>query len=329
MSRLRSGAEGDSQMFITCNPDPDSFLCKWIEWWLDSDGFPIKERSGVKRFYYTINSEMKFADTAEELVERYPEAAWIDNPNTREKVFIRPKTMTFISGTIFDNPALIAANPSYLAELNALPEIEKSRLLHGNWYVRPEGANYFDRKWLREAPTVPTRAICCRAWDRASTEPSDVNPKPDYTACTKMYRDVDNNFYITGEFHHDCHDKKDPNVFGRFRERPGKREELIMKQAKYDGKDCVIVFSKDPGSAGEMEYTETAKKFITEGFRVQKDPMPPQNSKLTRYSPFSAACEAGMVYIVKSTFNPETLEAFLKEHEAFDGERSSKLRKDD
>ena len=57
--------------------------------------------------------------------------------------------------------------------------------------------------------------------------------------------------------------------------------------------------------------------------------MPTQNGKLTRYLPFSSAAENGLVYLVKNTFNPATLEAFFKENEAFDGERSSDHRKDD
>ena len=45
--------------------------------------------------------------------------------------------------------------------------------------------------------------------------------------------------------------------------------------------------------------------------------------------PVSAAIENGFVYIVESTFNKVTLEAFYKELEAFDGERSTRTRKDD
>ena len=329
MSRLRSAAEGNSQLFCTMNPDPDSFMREWVDWWIDEEGYPIPERSGVKRYFCRHNGEMKFADTKEELKERFPEALKVWNPLTKKYVEVEPKSMVFINGTIFDNPALIAANPQYLAELNSLPEIEKARLLHGNWDARPEGANYFDRKWLKKADSIPLNAVSCRAWDKASTEPSDVNTHPDYTASTKMYKSKDGFFYIVGNYHPDIHDKKDPDVLGKFRERPGARDTLILKQAKYDGADCAVVFSQDPGQAGVTEYQESAKKLIEEGFRVSKDPMPPINSKLSRYTPFSSACENGLVYIVESTFDRKTLEAFYGEHEAFDGERSTRTRKDD
>lgn len=332
MSRLRSAAEVKSSMFISCNPDPDSFIAQLIDWWLDEEGFPDKEKSGKIKYYGSINNEIYFTDTIEEMEELHPEVCWIPNPLTGEKIYTPPKTITFIGGTIFDNPALIASNPNYLAELNALPQVEKDRLLHGNWYARPEGSSHFQRKWLRVTEQVPAGAIFCRAWDKAATEPSEKNQFPDYTASVKMAKDKLGFYYLIGDYQEDNFDKKDckhNKVFGRFRERSGSRDVLIQKQTEHDGENCTVVFSQDPGSAGVTEFTESAKKLISEGYVVKKDPMPTQNGKLTRYLPFSSAAENGLVYLVKNTFNPATLEAFFKENEAFDGERSSDHRKDD
>lgn len=332
MSRLRSAAKAPSSMFISCNPDPDSFIAKLIDWWLDEDGFPDKEKSGKTKFYGSINNEIFFTDTEEEMAELYPAVVWVWNPLTEERVYVSPKTITFIGGTIFDNPALIAANPQYLAELNALPQIEKDRLLHGNWYARPEGSSHFQRKWLMSIDRVPKSVIWCRAWDKAATEPSEINQFPDYTASVKMGKCKDGFFYLVGDYHEDNYDKKDSKqvkVEGRFRERSGQRDVKIKRQAAHDGVECVVVFSQDPGSAGVTEYTESAKKLILEGHRVKKDPAPTQNGKLTRYLPFSSAAENQMVYILKHTFSPATLDAYFKESEAFDGERSSDHRKDD
>jgi phage terminase large subunit-like protein len=332
MSRLRSAAKAHSTMFISCNPDPDSFIAQLIDWWLDEDGFPDKEKSGVTKFYGSTNNEIFFTDTEEEMAELYPQVCWVWNPLTEEKVYVSPKTITFIGGTIFDNPALIAANPLYLADLNALPQIEKDRLLHGNWYARPEGSSHFQRKWLQNVDKVPDGAVYCRAWDKAATEPSEVNAHPDYTASVKLAKDRNGFFYLIGDYHKDNFDKKDSKhtkVSGRFRERSGIRDNIIQKQSEHDGTNCTVVFSKDPGAAGVTEFTESAKKLIMEGHVVKQDPMPTQNGKLTRYLPFSSAAENGLVFIVKSTFSPATLDAFFKENEAFDGQRSSDHRKDD
>lgn len=105
---------------------------------------------------------------------------------------------------------------------------------------------------------------------------------------------------------------------------------MIQKQAKKDGVDVSVVFAQDPGQAGKTEFAESAKKLIEKGFVVKADPSPSNKSKLTKFSPFASACENGLVYIDKASFgNQETYEAFCKELESFDGERSTSTRKDD
>lgn len=44
-----------------------------------------------------------------------------------------PPSRCFIPATIFDNPALLANDPGYLARLEALPEAQKRMLLYGDW----------------------------------------------------------------------------------------------------------------------------------------------------------------------------------------------------
>ena len=39
----------------------------------------------------------------------------------------------FIPSSVFDNPALLANDPGYLASLASLPEAEKQALLYGSW----------------------------------------------------------------------------------------------------------------------------------------------------------------------------------------------------
>ena len=50
-SRNRSTCGVKPYIRATCNPDPDSWVAKFIEWWIDNDtGYPIKERSGRIRW---------------------------------------------------------------------------------------------------------------------------------------------------------------------------------------------------------------------------------------------------------------------------------------
>ncbi len=329
LSRLRSEADMDSFCMATMNPDPDSWVVKWVEWYLDEDGFFIPERNGQIRYFIVHENQPIFRDTAQELKDEFPDLLRVHNPVDDVYVQLEPKSFCALFGTIFDNPALIKANPNYLAELKSLPEVDRARLLDGNWYYRPKGANYFDRTWLKPASIVPARAQCCRAWDKAASEPSEVYRQPDYTASIKMWKTSDGYYYITGGYIKEAHDDKDPQILGKFRKRAGDRDNMILKQSQLDGTDCKVVFPVDPGAAGKTEFVNSAKDLAQHGFIVKKDPMPPQKSKLMRFLPFASAAENGLVHIVESTFNPRTFDMFLTELEKFDGEPSTDLRKDD
>ena len=332
LSRLRSAADMNSFCLGTCNPDPDSWVIDWIKWYLDELGFPREDRCGVVRYFYVIEDRPVFRNTKEELYEEYPELGKILNPVTGEILDVPPKSFCFINGTIFDNPALIAANPKYLSELMSLPKVEKDRLLHGNWYARAKGSNYFKRESLIKVEKVPDDIISCRAWDKASQEPSEVNRSPDYTACSPKFSKCANGMYwLEGDYSPETNDddSEQPSVLGRFRRTPGERDRRIEEQARADGKDTTVIFGVDPGQAGKVEFQESAKKILEAGFDVRADPMPTNKSKVVKFSPFSAACEAGLVHIVENTFNPETLAAFYTENEAFCGNRSTSTRKDD
>lgn len=41
-----------NRLFGTCNPDPDCWVAKFIDWWIGEDGYPISERNGVPRYCF-------------------------------------------------------------------------------------------------------------------------------------------------------------------------------------------------------------------------------------------------------------------------------------
>ena len=125
LSRNRSTCGVRPYVKATCNPDADSWVAKFIAWWIDQDtGYPIPERSGVIRWFIRREEVVHWADTKEELWEQF-------NLKTPEELS-EPKSVTFIMSSIYDNQALLKIDPGYLANLKALPIIERERLLRGN-----------------------------------------------------------------------------------------------------------------------------------------------------------------------------------------------------
>lgn len=59
------------------------------------------------------------------IVGRKPSETYIDEQSGQSRCFI--------PATIYDNPTLLENDPGYVQRLEALPEIEKLRLLYGNW----------------------------------------------------------------------------------------------------------------------------------------------------------------------------------------------------
>ena len=138
LSRNRSTCGVRPYVRATCNPDSDSWVARFISWWIDQDtGYAIPERSGLLRYFIRIDGEIHWADTPDELAAEFrvsPELC---------------KSATFISSSIFDNKVLLKADPGYLASLNALSLVEKERLLRGNWKIRPAAGLYFKRDMFR------------------------------------------------------------------------------------------------------------------------------------------------------------------------------------
>ena len=331
IGRMRSESEVSSFSLCTCNPDSDSWVVKFVLPYLNEEGDPSDEMCGKVMYFVIDNDEPIMAHSAQELKDKYPHLTTQENINTGEIIQVEPKSIVFIGGTIFDNPALIRLNPNYLASLKAQTAINRARLLDGNWFVREQAASYFQREWLNKIDykDVPKNLKYVRAWDKAASIPSEKYKYPDYTTSTKMAKDTDGNIYIFGDYDYDAIDEKS-KIYGRFRRLPGQRDNLILQQSKIDGDDVTVILPKDPSGAGIIEYTESAKKLIVEGFVVKPDPTPSNKGKLQRYMPFSSACQNGFVYIVEDSFpNKETLEHWYKENESFNGERSTATVKDD
>lgn len=151
-SRNRSDSGVKGYIRASCNPDPDSWVARFIEWWIDQDtGFPIKERAGVLRYMTRDGEAIVWGDSVEEVVEKCPhifnnEALIESGVEAKHLV----KSVTFIPGSIYDNKIFISKDPGYLGNLMSLPEEERSQLMDGNWKIRLDGLELFDPFKLNE-----------------------------------------------------------------------------------------------------------------------------------------------------------------------------------
>ena len=294
MSRLRNPScpQVKPRIKMTCNPLKSSFLCKWIEWYLDEEGYPRKDRDGVVRYFIRKDNTMIWADTKEELIEKYSTPLFTPTP----------MSFCFISALITDNPALMEAQPEYLGWLEGLGRVEQARLRWGCWYADEEGSGYWKKEWTDIVDRPPLRVKKkVRAYDLAGTVPSEMNPNPDYTVGVLMSKDDYNNYYVEDVV--------------RFRARHGEVYQRILETAREDGDDVLVVIPQDPNAAGKAYASTIVKDLAEQGFYAKTKAT--NQSKITRFAPFCAASEAGGIKLVIGDWN----EAFIEELEGFDGSR--------
>lgn len=156
LSRNRSMCGVRPYVRATCNPDPDSWVAKFISWWIDQDtGYAIPERSGIIRWFVRVGDQIIWADHKEALSEHT-----MPGPDGG-MVAIPPKSVTFVSSKLTDNKALMEADPGYMGNLLSLSSIERERLLGGNWKVSAQGGIFKDEWWKYYAviPDLTHRTI--------------------------------------------------------------------------------------------------------------------------------------------------------------------------
>jgi len=135
LSRNRSVCGIKPYVRATLNPDPDSWVASFIEWFIDQDtGYPIKERIGKIRYFMVNAGETIWGDSIDEVyLKMKPIIDKLVESNEGSKISDYIKSFTFITGSIYENKELMKSNPEYLSNLLAQSEDEQLRLLYGNW----------------------------------------------------------------------------------------------------------------------------------------------------------------------------------------------------
>ena len=292
LSRNRTTCGIKPYVRATCNPDADSWVAKFIEWWIDPDtGYPIKERSGKIRWMIRRNETLYWADTIEELWERF------ELKTQEEKQ--EPKSVTFIMSTLYDNQILMKQDPSYISNLKALSVVERERLLYGNWKIKPAAGLYFKRSQIGQMLTmIPNDVVrWVRAWDLAATAEGEGG-EPAYTAGVLMGKRK-NGRYIVADVINVRQTAADVRKTIKFT--------AMSDIAKY--KRVKIRLPQDPGQAGK-DQAQSYIKYLA-GFDVTA--IPESVSKEVRAEPMAAQWQAGNFDVLIADWN----EAYFNQLESF------------
>lgn len=281
LSRLRSTlVDYPLQAHATCNPEPDSFLMKFVEFSLDEHLIPDSLVRDRERFFVRDSFGTHFYDDRKTACEKHPSDSRGDSP---------VKSFRFVPGKIFDNPVGLAQNKDYISTLKSLPPVESRRLLHGAW-VRESKSGYFKRENVRLVDTVNFSAFKrCRAWDLAFSAPSEARPDVDATAGVLVSKDKASVYTV-----------EDLVVV---RDKVHVVEEAIFKTAERDGRDVTISLPLDPGATGGAYCKDLARRLAERGYAVKL--IRPEKGKLQRFLPFASAVEAGYVQFVKASWTED------------------------
>lgn len=287
LSRNRSTCGVEPFIRATCNPDADSWVAKFIEWWIDPDtGYPIPERSGKLRWFVRRDEILYWANTKQELWKQF------DLKTPEEKA--EPRSVTFIMSKLEDNQELLKVNPGYMANLKAMSVIERERLLHGNWKIKAAAGLFFKRSQVGDYLSfVPDDVIeWVRCWDLAATEKTE-NGDPAFTAGVLMGKRK-NGRYIVADVVNKQMSASDV--------RQTIKHTAQQDIAKY--KRVKIRLPKDPGQAGK-EQAESYIKFLA-GFNVVT--VAETGSKEARAEPMAAQWQAGNFDVLTGAWNEEYLQ---------------------
>lgn len=204
---------------------------------------------------------------------------------------------TFIPASLADNPILEKNDPGYRTRLEALPRLERLRLLCGDWDAEPALKDYWDRdkvQVLRFRPMQNEVVSIARAWDFGASLEGDYSAGV-LASLTKSG--------LTVIQHCEHFQGRPDTVHSRF-------EAVGLADKKHDSR-VRFAIPKDPGAAG----INTVFDYQTRYKWASITAMSTSGDKTSRFSPLSSRALAGNVAIVND--GTWDVDAFHDELEAF------------
>jgi phage terminase large subunit-like protein len=189
---------------------------------------------------------------------------------------------TFIPALLKDNPHV---SDDYLSKLEELDAVRRAQLKDGDWLKKPAPKDYWDRERIThiDHPLSKVRGRA-RLWDLASS------PTGNWTVGTLM--SIGQQGVIAIEH------------MVRFRGAPDKvHAEFSTVSAGDKQRDPATVqfLPHDPGQAG----TDQVRSFINENPGITIRARRPTGDKIVRFGPASARALAGLLVVVRGSWNGE------------------------
>jgi len=221
----------------------------------------------------------------------------------------------FVFSKLEDNPHLDIE--TYEKSFDQLGAVTYAQLREGNWDAQVKGGQ-FDANWFTpiSIDEIPQINMRIRYWDLAASEPSELDPDPDWTAgvlvsrsdsLPKRYVDQLRKEGITptGPFYY-------IENISRFREKSGKVEDNIRAIASQDGLTTSVWIEQERGATGKGAIQRYRDEILTE-FNVRG--MWLTGPKPERIGALAARAQEGRFFMVVGGWN----EAFLDEAVLYTG----------
>lgn len=142
----RGASEIRKRMWGTCNPDPRSWVRRFIDWWVDDDGYINPERDGKTRYCYMKGdrvSQIIWGDSREEVYERVKEDIKdaLNEGYSRWDLDILDSivSVAFVRADLSQNPMLLLKDKNYLKKLMQQDKGQVLRDLKANWNASEAG----------------------------------------------------------------------------------------------------------------------------------------------------------------------------------------------
>lgn len=302
LGRNRSDCGVKPYVRASCNPRPDCWLSKLLQWWWDTEtGYAIPERSGVIRWFVRDGDELIWFDSPEEARRRYPDRL--------------AKSFTFVVALIFDNKIALEKNPDRLANLQSQGSVEMERRVKGNWKVKDiTGDGLIKLEWWagkyiepRVWQLMQERLLIEWKWKRGWDLAAGDSKGADYTVGALIGKHRTDGRRLIADI-----------VRGKWT--PGTRNDIIAATIKADQRLEAMNYIWRPTMNTDMHRSVSgALQGLPHQF-VQE-----RGSKLFRAQSWAPQVEAGNYYMVQSEWN----NAVVLEGAQFTGEPSTETRKDD